>query len=76
VSRLSQPYVEIVAGQTSIRAGERVERDDGWWRAVRVMTWRPSGPSADGDIYQSEIEWRPIDAPTSNPLMSVKEAEA
>jgi hypothetical protein len=56
VVRESEPYRELVDGATDVQAGDRVERDDGWWRAVRVMIWQVM---PDGN-YHSEIEWVPI----------------
>jgi len=34
--RTSQPYVEAYDAPPTVSVGERVERDDGWWRAMVV----------------------------------------
>ena len=56
MARRSEPYVEVVEGVTSVWPGDKVQRDDGWWRAVRISI-RQIG---NGPTYRSEIEWRPL----------------
>ena len=58
--RRSRPYTERghadeADGIPAVRAGERIERDDGWWRVMRLAIW-----GLDGG-YDYEVDWVPVE---------------